>query len=136
MKDFSDNITADICSILEYDEEHDELSEHIRSVVSHIRYTDTDAVPLRFPLMSTLYLVATPLGNLDGLESDGSGGYIASDYLKGKLFHVTAAGEAREIRRFKPGAADIGFVPTARIVLVPHMNENQVAAYDVSADLR
>ena len=81
-------------------------------------------------------ITKSPLGNLDGLESDGRGGYIVTDYIKGKLFHVSAAGEAREIRQFKPGAADIGFVQASKIVLVPHMNENQVAAYDVSGDLR
>ena len=81
-------------------------------------------------------ITKTPLGNIDGLESDGSGGYIVTDYVKGKLFHVSAAGEPKEIRQFKPGAADIAFVPASRIVLVPHMNENQVAAYDISADLR
>ena len=77
-----------------------------------------------------------PIGNIDGLESDGKGGYIASDYLAGKVFHVTAAGEVKELRQYKPGAADIGFVASSGILLVPHMNENQVAADDISADIR
>ena len=76
-----------------------------------------------------------PIGNIDGLERDGSGGYIVSDYLAGKLFHVSASGAVRELRQFKPGAADIGFTPGG-VVIVPHMNENQVAAYDISADLK
>ncbi len=77
-----------------------------------------------------------PIGNIDGLESDGKGGYLATDYLAGKLYHVMANGDVKEIRQFKPGAADIGFVPASNIVLVPHMNENQVASYDVSAELK
>lgn len=76
-----------------------------------------------------------PLGNIDGLESDGRGGFIATDYVAGKLYHVGADGAVKELRQFMPGAADIGYDATSRIVLVPHMNENQVAAYDISADL-
>jgi hypothetical protein len=77
-----------------------------------------------------------PFANIDGLERDGRGGYIVSDYIAGKIFHVTAGGEARELRQFMPGAADIGFVPARNILLVPHMNENTVAAYDISDVLK
>ena len=80
-------------------------------------------------------ITQAPLGNVDGLESDGRGGFIASDYLAGKLFHVAADGTVKELRQFMPGAADIGYDAASRIVLVPHMNENRVAAYDISADL-
>jgi sugar lactone lactonase YvrE len=77
-----------------------------------------------------------PFANIDGLESDGAGGYIISDYMQGKVYQVTAAGEARELRQFKPGAADIAFVPGTKVLLVPHMNENTVASYDLSAELK
>ena len=80
-------------------------------------------------------ITQAPLGNIDGLESDGRGGFIATDYVAGKLFHVSADGSVKELRQFMPGAADIGYDAAARIVLVPHMNENQVAAYDISAVL-
>jgi sugar lactone lactonase YvrE len=73
-----------------------------------------------------------PLGNLDGLESDGRGGFIVSDYLAGRLIQVTAGGEIVEIGQFAPGAADLAFLPATNTVLVPHMNENQVSAYDLS----
>jgi hypothetical protein len=81
-------------------------------------------------------ITPNPTANIDGVESDGKGGYVLTDYIAGKLFHVTASGETKEIRQFKSGAADIGFVPASGIVLVPHMNENQVAAYDISAELK
>jgi hypothetical protein len=77
-----------------------------------------------------------PLGNLDGLELDGRGGYILTDYPKGLLLHVTSAGESHTIREFKPGAADLAFVPTGNIAIVPHMNENTIAAYDLSDALK
>ena len=76
-----------------------------------------------------------PFGNIDGVESDGRGGYIVSDYLKGKILRVTANGESRDVQTFMTGTADIGFIPSINAVIVPHMNENKVAAYDISAAL-
>ena len=73
-----------------------------------------------------------PFANIDGLERDGRGGYIVSDYVAGKILQVSATGEARELRTFMPGTADIAFVPTGNILIVPHMNENLVASYDLS----
>lgn len=73
-----------------------------------------------------------PFANIDGVERDGRGGYIVSDFLAGKILQVSAAGEARELRQFMPGTADIAFAPAANILIVPHMNENTIASYDLS----
>jgi sugar lactone lactonase YvrE len=81
-------------------------------------------------------ITANPVANIDGLELDGRGGYIVSDYIAGKVLQITSAGEVRELRQFKPGAADIGFIPQGNVLLVPHMNENTVAAYDLSDVLK
>ena len=77
-----------------------------------------------------------PFANIDGLELDGRGGYIVSDFVAGKILQVNSAGESRELRTFMPGNADIAFVPDGNILLVPHMNENKVAAYDLSDALK
>jgi sugar lactone lactonase YvrE len=77
-----------------------------------------------------------PFANIDGVEPDGRGGYIVSDYPAGKVYQVSAAGEARELRQFKPGVADIGFAPQGNVLLDPHMNENTIAAYDLSDVLK
>jgi sugar lactone lactonase YvrE len=77
-----------------------------------------------------------PLGNIDGVESDGRGGYIVSDFPAGKLMHVTGAGESRTLREFMPGAADLAFVPEGNVAIVPHMMENRIASYDVSDALK
>jgi hypothetical protein len=77
-----------------------------------------------------------PFANIDGVEADGRGGYIISDYLAGKVMQVSATGEVRDLRQFKPGAADIGFVAGRNVLLVPHMNENTVASYDLSDALK
>ena len=77
-----------------------------------------------------------PLGNLDGLESDGRGGFIVSDYLAGRIIQVTAAGDVIDLRQFGPGTADLAYIPTGNVLLVPHMNESEVTAYDVSDTIR
>jgi glucose/arabinose dehydrogenase len=73
-----------------------------------------------------------PFANIDGVERDGRGGYLVSDYLAGKVLRVSSTGEITDVRTFMPGTADIGFVPSIGAVIVPHMNENIVAAYDIS----
>ena len=77
-----------------------------------------------------------PFANIDGVESDGGGGYIVSDFNAGTLLHVNAKGESRLLQQFKPGAADIGYAAKTHIVIVPHMNENTVASYDISSALK
>jgi sugar lactone lactonase YvrE len=77
-----------------------------------------------------------PLGNLDGVESDGRGGYIVTDFPKGQLIQVTKAGEAHVLSQHMAGTADLAFVPTGNIAIVPHMMENKITAYDLSAMLK
>ncbi len=77
-----------------------------------------------------------PFANIDGLELDGRGGYVVTDYLAGKVLHVSAAGESRELRTFPAGTADLAFVTAGNVAIVPHMNENKVAAYDLSEALK
>ena len=77
-----------------------------------------------------------PFANIDGLELDGRGGYVLTDYVTGKVLHVSGTGEVRELRTFMPGAADLAFVPAGNVLIVPHMNENKVVAYDVSDVLK
>ncbi len=79
-------------------------------------------------------ITPTPTGNLDGLESDGRGGYIVSDWMAGKVLHIAGDGKTRLLRSFKQGAADIAFLPRTRTLIVPHMLENRVQVYDLSAD--
>ncbi|OFW15846.1 MAG: hypothetical protein A3H29_11775 [Acidobacteria bacterium RIFCSPLOWO2_02_FULL_67_21] len=77
-----------------------------------------------------------PFANIDGIESDGRGGFVVTDYLAGKILHVGAAGEVRDLRQFMPGTADLAFVPEGNVAIVPHMNENKLAAYDLSGVLK
>jgi sugar lactone lactonase YvrE len=70
-----------------------------------------------------------PFANIDGLEADGQGGYVVTDYVKGQIIRVSASGETRTVAQFMPGTADLGIMADHNMVMVPHMNENKVAAY-------
>ena len=73
-----------------------------------------------------------PVANIDGVEPDGEGGYIISDYLAGKIIRVSKDGKTKTLTTFKPGTADIAFIWALKTLIVPHMQENKVAAYDIS----
>lgn len=75
-----------------------------------------------------------PTGNLDGLESDGRGGYIVSDWMAGKILHIAANGDTHLLKQMKQGTADIAYLPASRTLIVPHMLESRVQTYDLSID--
>ena len=68
-----------------------------------------------------------PLGNIDGLEMDGKGNYLVTDFLKGQVVRVSPDGKSQVVAQFKPGSADFGVMPGH--IIVPHMNENTIGAY-------
>ena len=76
-----------------------------------------------------------PFANIDGVESDGSGGYVITNYLAGQILHVAANGTVTEVVGFGPGTADHAFVAETGTAIVPHMNENRISAYDLSGVL-
>lgn len=75
---------------------------------------------------------AVPLGNLDGLEFDGQGGYWVSDWVAGKIFHVDAQGQTAVWLQLEQGPADIGLGPH-KTLLVPMMVNGEVRAYALPA---
>jgi sugar lactone lactonase YvrE len=71
----------------------------------------------------------TPVGNLDGVEPDGRGGYTATDWLNGAIFHVAADGKATRLLDLNQGSADHEFIEQDRLVVLPMMTDNKVVAY-------
>jgi hypothetical protein len=74
-------------------------------------------------------ITATPFANIDGVESDGRGGFVVTDYVKGQLIKVSSSGETQPVATFMPGTADIAL--NGNMVIIPHMNENKIAAYNL-----
>lgn len=77
-----------------------------------------------------------PLGNLDGLEIDGRGGFIVTDWRAGKVFRINAAGQARELIRLPRGTADHAFLTDKKWLILPEMLENKVSAIDLSKAIK
>jgi len=73
-----------------------------------------------------------PIGNLDGLEPDGAGGWLATDWMAGTLFRIGADGNAETLLDLDAGSADIGIVTGGTTtVLIPMMNSNTLVAHSV-----
>lgn len=70
-----------------------------------------------------------PLGNLDGAELDGQGGYLTSDWISGKVFHVDADGKAQNILKFQTGAANLFYIPEKSLLVVPVMPDGVVGGF-------
>jgi hypothetical protein len=70
----------------------------------------------------------TPVGNLDGLEPDGDD-FLVSDWVAGKVFRIAKSGKADVLLTLKQGTADIGYVPSEKLLIVPLMMNDKVVAY-------
>jgi sugar lactone lactonase YvrE len=70
-----------------------------------------------------------PVGNLDGVESDGAKGYYVTDWMAGKLFHFEADGKAQELMLLKQGSADHAYLVDKNLLLIPMMNDSQLKAF-------
>jgi len=71
------------------------------------------------------------VGNLDGVEVDKDGGFYVTDWMNGKLFHISSTGEAKEILSLKQGSADHEFIIEKGMMFIPMMNDNIMYAYKV-----
>lgn len=77
-------------------------------------------------------ITKAPTGNLDGIELDGRGGYVVTDWVAGKVFHISASGEARVVGQFAKGTADHAYLPKEKLLILPQMMENRVVAYELA----
>ena len=73
---------------------------------------------------------STPLGNLDGVEPAGKGGYLVTDWTSGGLFHVANNGTATRLHPLAKGSADLGVGPNG-VIMIPMMMDGTVVAYSV-----
>ncbi len=71
------------------------------------------------------------VGNLDGLEPDGNGNYLATDFTLGRLFRIHPDGTFETLLRLRPGSADIERIAARKWLLIPLMNDGRVDAYQL-----
>jgi hypothetical protein len=72
-----------------------------------------------------------PFGNLDGLEPLGGGAYLVSDWMAGKVMRFGADGKVVTLLELGQGAADIGYDPASKTLIVPQMMKGLLQAYKV-----
>ena len=70
-----------------------------------------------------------PICHIDGLEPDGQGGYVVSDWLTGDVLHVSADGRPAPIMKLVQGTADLTYLIDSHQLVIPSMNENILRAY-------
>jgi hypothetical protein len=76
-------------------------------------------------------LTTQPVGGIDGIELDGSGGLLVTDVIGQRLLRVSRAGEVTVLAKFTAGGADFGYVAARKLAVVPFLFSNSVAAYNV-----
>lgn len=70
---------------------------------------------------------------IDGLRGDGKGNYFVSDW-QGKTFLVTASGQISvliDTAAALINAADLEYIPSKGLLLIPTFSDNRVVAYTV-----
>jgi len=92
------------------------------------------AIDLRTRKISLL--TGSPLGNLDGVESDGRDGFIVTDWRAGKVFHVTGKGRPTALLSLPQGTADHTYLADRGLLILPRMKDNAVTAYDLKGFLK
>lgn len=78
---------------------------------------------------------SSPFGGLDGIESDTMDThYYVTDNPAGKLYIVNAngTGYGTLIDLHTKGAADLGFIPSQSIIVIPLMQDNKLVAYRIA----
>jgi len=73
-----------------------------------------------------------PTGNLDGVEVDGKGGYVVTDWPAGKVLSISGKGEVNVLMTLPKGAADHAYIPSKQLLILPQMLENKLTAFDLS----
>jgi hypothetical protein len=88
---------------------------------------------LDFDSQEKTLITPEPTGNLDGIEIDGHGGFIVSDWKSGKILHITDEGEVEVLMELTQGAADHAYLPDRHWLILPRMMEGTLVVYDIGS---
>jgi sugar lactone lactonase YvrE len=72
-----------------------------------------------------------PVGNLDGVEPDGKGGFLVTDWFNGGLYRFAPDGSAKKLLDLNKGSADLLVTDGGTLAIIPMMLDNKVSAYKV-----
>jgi hypothetical protein len=71
-------------------------------------------------------------GHWMGLCSDGSDGWFVADFGTGTILRVLNSGDCERIISLGPGLGDVLYVPAEKLLIVAHITENRVVAFQLS----
>lgn len=72
----------------------------------------------------------SPLANLDGVEGLGDRGFLVTDWMQGRLIHLSRDAKIVETITLAQGSADLEVLPEDwELVVVPMMNDNVLKAF-------
>jgi sugar lactone lactonase YvrE len=72
-----------------------------------------------------------PVGNLDGLEPDGTGAWLVTDWIAGGLYRIQPDGSFEQLLDLNQGSADLEFVEEERLAVIPMMMDGRVIAHRI-----
>lgn len=71
-----------------------------------------------------------PVGNLDGLQPLGSGNYLLTDWMAGKVLKFSG-GKAEMLFELGQGNADLGYDAASKTAFIPQMMTGKLHAYKI-----
>ncbi len=72
-----------------------------------------------------------PVGALDGIEPDGRGNYLVTDFNAGTLFRIRPDGSFTELADLEQFTADLEVVDNGKTVIIPFLVGNKVTSYSI-----
>lgn len=69
------------------------------------------------------------IGALDGVEADLDGDFYVSDWAGGKIYHIERNGDFKELISLEQGTADIDYIQSKDILLIPLMVSGKLIAF-------
>lgn len=71
----------------------------------------------------------SPMGNIDGIKPDGSGGYFITEWGPGTLSHYSPETGVTQLRELGQGAADLEYLIDDQTMFVPIMMSHSLVAF-------
>jgi DNA-binding beta-propeller fold protein YncE len=69
-----------------------------------------------------------PVGNLDGLEPDGAGNWLVTDWVAGALYRISPDGGFELLRDLPQGSANLEYLEDSNTVVIPQMLDGRLVA--------
>jgi outer membrane protein assembly factor BamB len=69
-----------------------------------------------------------PVGNLDGIEADGDGNWLVTDFIAGALYRIDPEGGFELLVDLPLGSANLDYLPGENLAIVPLMLDGAVVA--------